>query len=181
MRCLILCTLVLSLLVAPACERAKSTNDASVQPHDDASSAMDGGIPADARTSRPGAGPLDPDQMIPCEPTITRLTKNPATGNITQRTSYLTADWPETNIPYQSWTCTEKPFNFLDCLGQTEQQCEIVGSLQTVCYEAIWRVAPDGTLFVYCTLETESDPDEDGVFENPSRDLYGRHYVAIVR
>lgn len=183
MRYLSLCTtLVLSLLIAPACERANPPDDASVLPTNDAGLATDGGTTTDARPSRPGAGPLDPDLTIDCEETTTVITKDPATGRVTGRTGYTTAAWSEGSLPGSSWTCFSDPINYMSCNDRPATECELLGpALQVQCLPANWNVGLDGANFVICGFWSETDPDGDGVFEQAyPYDARGAH-VAIIR
>ena len=181
-----LCTLALLFLVAPACERNNPPNDASILPLDDGGSATDGGAPADARadarTSRPGAGPLDPDLTIDCDEISLTITKNLETGNIIGRSGYVSASWDERDLPTCAWTCLPEPAPFLSCGTQTSDRCELLGPrLSFRCINTTWYVAPDGGHFAYCGYFAESDVDEDGVFEPSYPFDYRDAYLAIIR
>jgi hypothetical protein len=181
MRYLILCTLGLSLLVAPACERANPPDDQHdagiVRPPDDGGSAM-----PDARTSRPGAGPLDPDLTIDCitSPTY-QATLDVTTGQELARIYPGFVRWTEAKLPSAAWLCRVVPQDIPNCYYGGN--CEVRGgsSAQQICLQAIWNISPDGQYYVQCNGDYQTDYDRDGVFENPFPDIYTAQYLAIIR
>lgn len=187
MRFLILGVLALSLL-SPACERANLSGDqydaGPVQPPDDGGSAIDSGAGTDARTPRPGAGPLDPDLTIDCvTSSYYQVALDRDTGRETSRSYPGRAVWQESELPTDSWVCSEIPYEPVSCYFGTET-CAIRGSesqWQTICIRALWQVSIDGTFYVQCGGRSESDPDGDGIFEDPYPGLYRDSYLAIIR
>lgn len=180
MRYLILCTLALFLL-SPACERTNPPDDqydaGIVRPPDDGGSAM-----SDARTSRPGAGPLDPDLTLSCVDTAIQLVKDPGTGRVLSRAIYTTATWSEAELPRFSWLCAPAAPAFLDCGDRGPEECETSGAyLSYLCVETSWYVSTDGDFFSFCGYRTERDPDGDGVFEQTYPIDYTDAYISIVR
>lgn len=179
MRYLIFVALICFLLL-PACERANPPvqHDAGpVQPPDDGGSAT-----LDARTPRPGAGPLDPDLTIDCEQTSTVVSKNAETGAIAHRTGYTTITWTEEEPPRFAWVCPRNPQVYLSCGDAPSTECEIQGpELLSRCMTTIWHIDPDGAYFAICGYWAESDLDGDGVFEPAHPFDFRGAYVAIVR
>lgn len=183
MRYLILVVLIFSQL-SFACERVKLPGDQhdAGQPPDDGGSAMDAGTGIDARTPRPGAGPLDPDLTIDCNQESFIASKDPATGRVISRSGYVTARWPENELPQFAWTCTPEAIPFLTCGTQRPEECELFGPiLQYKCLNTTWYVDNNGEHFAYCGYWAETDPDGDGTFEPAYPHDYRDAYLAIVR
>jgi hypothetical protein len=181
MRSLLLTVSLILSLLAPACERANppgAQHDAGpVQPFDDAGLAV-----PDARMPRPGAGPLDPDQMIECDRESFILSKNPTTGRVIGRSGYVAATWPEKELPQFAWICTPEAISFLTCGTLGPAECELVGPiLEYKCVNTTWYVDDNGGHFAYCGYWAETDQDEDGVFEPSYPQDYRNAYLAIIR
>lgn len=182
MRFLFLGVLVFSLL-SPACERVNPPSDQHdarpVQPPDgDAGSATDGGTGPDARTPRPGAGPLDPDLTIPCEETTARVLRDEM-GNITSRFVETTAAWSEDELPLITWVCYSQPLISLTCDGV--DRCTIEGDPVGIkCIEIRLMLNRDGRYLHRCALWSETDSDGDGVFEGMP-EVYRDMYLAVVQ
>lgn len=167
------CALYLS-----ACERVNPPSDrhdaGPVQPPDDGG-LTDGGAGLDARTSRPGAGPLEPDLTIPCEETQYNLTTNPTTGAVSKY-SIWTARWTESELPYAAWVCYVEPYVVLPCA----ENCERVGGpTEVLCSPIFWQWDGNGNVFHVCRYHNARDDNGDGVFE-PADPFIGQ-YLAIIR
>lgn len=184
MRFLFLVVLAFCLL-SPACERVVpiEPEDAGVvQPPRDA--ATDGGTSLDARTPRPGAGPLDPDLTIDCVTSTTYVSYvNTQTGLEYYRSYSGRAVWPETGNPPEAWLCYTDPVATPNCNFYTPEMCSVVGSdlYRQACVSAMWQVEPDGRFFIACGGRSEQDMDGDGTFETQIPPYNGGQYVAVIR
>lgn len=181
MRYLIFLALVLFLLL-PACERVNPPADrhdaGPAQPFDDGGSATDGGASLDARTPRPGAGPLDPDLTIDCVTSSTyRATLDAATGHETIRTYPGRAVWTESEEPSRTWLCYDTPYDQFSC--GTSTNCVVRGTetWATKCYEVTWQIGTDGSRMIGCGGKSEYDYDLDGMYNVVETGMY----IAIVR
>lgn len=126
----------------------------------------------DAHTTRPGAGPLDPDLTIDCDDSVYLDLSG-------QHWHYPRVVWQENELPRDAWLCWESPFPITTC-SPFSPNCNVVGTpYETLCSRVIWQIDPDGVYFTQCTFRQELDQDGDGVFE-PSFP-YPAQYLAIVR
>jgi hypothetical protein len=173
--------LIFACLFLVACERDPSLDEppADARPTTPDTDAT----PTDAGpVTRPGAGPLDPDEVIDCETTSYYQASLDAVGRETTRTYPGRAIWSGTALPQAAWTCGETPYEPLNCYGNTET-CAIRGAeyaWRTKCLQSIWQVDIEGRFYVYCGTRVQHDPDGDGVFEDAYPGLFTRQHVAVV-
>jgi hypothetical protein len=169
-------SLSLFLLLVVACERDQ---EADLVVSDSGSTTVDGrSFETDAGSiSRPGAGPLDPDQTFDCVSFTIEFRQD---GRLYARYVFGFVPWTGAELPRDAWLCFETPYDVVPATCAPPVECSFSGERPPLqkCTPASWHTTPDGSYFASCYTTFEADSNGDGLLDQGV--TFGRQHVAVV-